>query len=387
MVQKYKLVLSNTYGHPNVGDEAILHSMLVELSSSLKNPELSVLTLYPELTAFRHPAARAVASGVFNGSSATWRTIKEADAFILGGGGIIQDKTSLGNLLFHLSRVMMAVISGTPVISYGLGVGPLQTKVGRLLTAVLLSRAHTLCVRDQISADLLQQIGVSQTKIQVTADPALLLEVSDHTPKLVQDIQKLKQQCGYLVGVSLRPFDTHYRLFKKRRQSVSSIQPLFESVVKNVRLFAQETSAGVVFFSMHPGQDNEVGQLFLERMGSLPSLFVPGDTLPTQMLAAIKAVDMLIGMRLHAIIFATRTAVPAIALAYQPKVTGFMEMAGQSPLVVSTTNRSNDELRTVILKVWQEREKIRTDSNQILPELQFRARKNTDAVIELLSKK
>jgi polysaccharide pyruvyl transferase WcaK-like protein len=137
-----KIVLSNTYGHLNVGDEAILSSMISTISSSIRNVRITVVSRRPKITQKNHPHVQVIHSGVIkDGLKKTVRAIKNADLLIAGGGRGIQDSTNLGNLLFHLSRPLVAYFCGIPFICYALGVGPLRNKIDRFTGPLIFNNA------------------------------------------------------------------------------------------------------------------------------------------------------------------------------------------------------------------------------------------------------
>jgi polysaccharide pyruvyl transferase WcaK-like protein len=171
--KRYRVVLSNTYGHPNIGDEAILASMIFDLESNIKNVKIEILSRLPELTKNNHPNLAVIKSGVFDGIISTIKSIKSADLLVIGGGGIIQDSSSFGNLLFHLCRATIAILVGTPFICYGIGIGPLNSLISRSLTAAILRKARIIMVRDFISSKLLIDIGIPKNLVRITADPVL----------------------------------------------------------------------------------------------------------------------------------------------------------------------------------------------------------------------
>src|SRR5690606_37826079 len=74
-------------------------------------------------------------------------------------------------------RVFLARARNTPVVGLGLGVGGLETRLGHRLTRSAMRGVAALSVRDQASADLLEQVGVPGAI--VAADPAFALEAPD----------------------------------------------------------------------------------------------------------------------------------------------------------------------------------------------------------------
>src|SRR4029450_14069474 len=90
--------------------------------------------------------------------------------FILGGGGILYDEAAA----VYLREVSMAQEHHVPVLVYAVSAGPLHDPAARTLIRDTLSRADAVTVRERRAQQLLEEVGVRD--IEVTADPALLLE-------------------------------------------------------------------------------------------------------------------------------------------------------------------------------------------------------------------
>ena len=387
MARKHKLVLSNTYGHPNIGDDAIVDSMVDNLLSVLDDVDISVLTLFPQRTQQNQPAVRAVKSGVFAGIMSTIHRICEADLLIVGGGGIIQDQTSLGNLLFHLSRPVIARLCGTPFICYAIGVGPLRTKIAAILTALVLSKAEKILVRDQLSADLLLKIGLSSSQILVTADPVLILEFPTEVPEIpvYQQLQSIRKRNSRLVGISLRPEHSSYKLIPGKVAEPDSSERFFDTFVSVAQCLIQEWDAHIVFFFMHPNQDDPLG-LRLAKILDRPDriIFISGTTLPKDMMSLVSCVDVMIGMRLHTLIFSARSAVPMIGLSYDPKVEGFMRLIGQSDYILGSDQWKFGCIMQLVERIFENKELISKKIRANLPALQAASKRNISEITKVV---
>jgi len=381
-----RIVLSNTYGHPNVGDEAILTSMISVISESIRNVQITVLSRRPRVTEKNHPYVQVIHSGVIKGVLKTLRAIKDADLLIIGGGGIIQDSTSLGNLLFHLSRPLIAWLCRTPFVCYSLGVGPLRTKVARFLVSLILRKAIHITVRDQSSGDLLSQIGIPPRRVRCTADPAFLLKYPKDPLEniMYRKIYRLKQQGKPVVGISLRPFTSTYNLLGHGSYE-KNYGKLPDIMVDVSKFLIDEIDANFVFFSMHPEQDDVLGELFLKNIDDPDrSVFVPGSLSPAEMLSAIGLSDLFIGMRLHALIFASMSLVPLIALSYQPKVEGVMKLLGQEDYIVQPPKWNVENLVTMVRKAWDKRISIKSEIGLRIPSLQDNAWEDVESIVSIL---
>lgn len=386
MTKDYRLVLSNTYGHPNVGDDAILTSMIERLSANL-NAHITLLSIFEQRTSRIYPTVRTVKSGVLTGLPSTVRAIRDADLLIIGGGSIIQDLSSLGNLLFHLSRARIAERVGTPFMCYAVGIGPLRAKISRLITANTLKNAESILVRDKKSAMLLDDLGIRGEIVEVTADPALLLDFPTTTSseELFRKLRRIKHSDIPVVGISLRPAVDGYRFLSRAPILSHSSEHIINLVAGISREVKRAWDAHIVFFSMHPDQDDHIGQFFIEKLDCPGNVtFVPGTLRPKDMLAAIGLADVFIGMRLHSLIFAARSSIPSIALSYSPKVSGFMELLQQGQFALSPSDWQHTHIVDLLELLRGDSGEIRQHIRIRVAELQKRAARNTEVVRQLL---
>ncbi len=104
------------------------------------------------------------------------------------------------------------------------------------------------------------------------------------------------------------------------------------------------------------------------------------------LLSIIAGCDMMVGMRLHALILAAAAGVPSVALAYDPKVTAFMQASGQSDAVYDLNTPNLDALTDLLACVWAERS-IRAHALQAaLPGLRAQAARNIEIALGLVAR-
>ena len=66
---------------------------------------------------------------------------------------------------------------------------------------------------------------------------------------------------------------------------------------------------------------------------------------------------LILGMRLHSIIYAAASAVPCIGIAYETKVSGFLEYIGQ-PYVLPIDGLDAVTIERSVTEVWEKRKTI-----------------------------
>lgn len=380
-----RIVLSNSYGTANVGDEAILTVLAEELAE--RDCHVDILTFTPDDTAAKHRGARAVRSGVLSGALETFHAIRNADALVVGGGGILQDATSFGNLLFHVSRTVMARVAGTPFVISGVGVGPLKRRLSRRLTLWACSKAQSVDVRDDYSAALLHEIGVGPGSVQTMADFAHLLpahrrdEMEPQGRQLLDSLRSLRGDGRKLIGLSLRP---PVGDAARRARLSAADQAQLDEMARLADALVEEHDAELVLLSMHPEQDDRIAELLLQRMDLKDYVTaIPGRLAPKTIKGVIADLDLVVGTRLHSLIFAASHSVPLIALAYDAKVAAYAESLGLGELVLPPKDWAVETVTETSRRALGAAPGIAAQLSQAVPARILAARESIDKICAL----
>ncbi|MBE0475696.1 MAG: polysaccharide pyruvyl transferase family protein [Coriobacteriia bacterium] len=360
--------ITGSYGGCNLGDEAILASMVTQLRASLPGVEISVFTPDPEDTLTRHGVERAPYN-VGVGRDDLLSEIEGLDLLIVGGGGILYDYW----LQEHLREMQLALEAGVRVMVYAVGVGPLaDSSIKRALTQALL-QADAITVRDLRSRHALEKLGVDG-RVLVTADPALLLK-----PEPLPDDALTREGLTdkeRVVGMSVR--------------EPGPAAPDIDVEVYHAQLagaadyMIERFDADVVFVPLEPQvQDVRHSHAVISKMQRPQRASVlKGEYSSQQLLSLVRHLNFAVGMRLHFLIFAALQRVPFVALPYASKVMGFVEeLQMETPPL---QNLSIGQLLAYIDRSWDRQEALRSLVDRGLPQLQERARDNNRLVIQVL---
>jgi polysaccharide pyruvyl transferase CsaB len=353
----------------NLGDEAILEGILTELRASV-DAEVTVFSRNPPDTLARHRVERAVNARALTRKEVT-PLIRELDLLVLGGGGILFD----GEAEAYLREVLVAHEASVPVMLYAVSAGPLQTTASRraVRDALDAQPGTVITVRDRLGLRLLEDVGVT-SEVQLTADPALLLEPEELSPAALKaegvDLDRP------VVGFSVRepgPAAPHIdpeQYYGLLANAADFVVERFDAEVVFVPMekFDVQHSHGVVAHMRFP----EKAEILRRRYSS------------RQILDLMGRFDFAVGMRLHFLIFAALRGTPFSALPYASKVTGLLEDLGMDTPPLETIGIG--QLIGRIDRKWDTREEIRARIGERVPALKERARLSNQALLRLLER-
>ncbi|MCR5482445.1 MAG: polysaccharide pyruvyl transferase family protein, partial [Clostridia bacterium] len=171
----YKILISGYYGFNNIGDESILSAVVDNLKEKLDDIQITVLSQNPESTAEKYDVRSVNRKSVRSIFSA----VRQCDLLISGGGSLLQDATSSRSIYYYLFIMWLANLLGKKFLIYSQGIGPIKSKFNRKMTARMLGKASGIVVRDETSAEFLQEIGIPGERIVVTADPVLRIKPAE----------------------------------------------------------------------------------------------------------------------------------------------------------------------------------------------------------------
>ena len=311
------IVLSGYYGFHNVGDEAILEATVALLRQY--RPDLQLVVLSADPTHTRHCyGVEAVSRTCI---PAVIQALQRAALLVSGGGGLLQDVTGWRTVPYYLGIMKIAMLLGTRVAVYNQGIGPLERNSSRRMVKGVLSRVDFLSVRDPASAQLLRDLGI-KADIMVAADPAFSL-----VPPSRQDVEKClnkydlqPDQQNPLIALSMR-------LPPREGKSADN----FISLAREACLYLEREKGARLLFLPCQQSDVEVGRAVFEVL-SPGHRIIEKNISPREMLCLIGGMDLLLGMRLHALIFAAVCGVPCVGLPYDPKVSAMLKLLGKEEI-------------------------------------------------------
>jgi polysaccharide pyruvyl transferase CsaB len=365
-----KIGITGSYGGLNLGDEAILQSMLEQIREELPDAEITVFSRDAEDTKRRHKVERAVAVRKLARNEVV-PEIERLDLLLFGGGGIIYD----ADARVYLREVQVAKERGVPVMLFAVGAGPLANPTVQVAVREALEGVAAITVREKSAQQLLEEAGV-RGKVIVTADPALLLK-PEPLPRNVLRVEGLEGK-KRLIGMSVR----------EPGVAAPDLDPnVYHALIANAADFMVDRfDAEVVFVPMERSVlDSQHSHAVIAKMlRAQRARVLNGEFTSGQLLSLMGHFSFAVGMRLHFLIFAALRGVPFVALPYAGKVAGFLEdlKLPAPPLNLVNPGRLCAHLDWS----WDERRELRNSLKKSLPALQDRSRETMKVMLEVLGR-
>lgn len=339
-LEERELVIIGNYGAMNLGDEAILAGVLreikkeswqIEVFGESVHLEVTVLSYNPWETRRIHGVeshyllpfgVRSWLRGIFQLEFfKTLMVLKKADLVLMGGGGLFSDESWMAIRLWSF-QIAWARFFRKPFVMYGQSVGPLRSRWARKKVGRIFEAARSITVRDEKSRDFLKKCSVSK-EIKVQPDAALGLkgaaEIENRAGQMREWLSENSLKKYSFVVVALR----RWAGFTHEKQ---------HELARFLDWISQKHSLGIVFVPFcQLGQNDElVEQEVFQLMKKKEAVVLrPYDNDFWMIMALIKEAKMLIGMRLHSLIFSEIVGTAIIGIAYSEKVSSFLRSIGK----------------------------------------------------------
>jgi len=346
-----KIMISGYYGFNNTGDEAILKSMVGAFKEKISQMKITVLSQNPLQTSQTYQVKAINRLHLID----IMRCLRDTNLFISGGGGLLQDSTGKGwSILYYLGLILVAKTVKVPVMIYAQGIGPVNKQINKKLMKWILNKVDLITVRDKSSKELLENLGVVKPSIYVNSDPVFLLKkkniknIIDRHPLIQQLINSDNRP---LIGISVREYKGN------GLDSKSIFAQAADYLVENYQ-------AKIIFLPFKFDEDVYSSEEILSLMKNKAEV-LKIKLEPEELLSVLSRLSLLVGVRLHSIIFCSMANIPFVAFNYDPKVKYFVEDLGLSELLleigedislkniqekVEYIRENNDKIKDILLE-------------------------------------
>jgi polysaccharide pyruvyl transferase WcaK-like protein len=314
------------FGWKNVGDDAMLYSILEELFRLDPNASISVLSPCPVTipstqqnhVTFVKPKILAVLKGIWNAST-----------FVLGGGTHFSDYGKAVNAfkvnILLLSLIMYAKILRKRVLIISNGFGPLETVSGNVLVKGACKLSDRICVRDQISYKYLVDWRL-QHKGRLAFDISVLLDKYDCTENITDPKENI-------LGLSVTPV---HEIYHNNKDKDDILIKKLSGPINN--WLDKNPNAEVWLFTFHgKSRDDDIWITESLRQSIKPTSrvrIIPYSQDPREVLSNVGKCSAFIGMKYHSCVFAYINQLPLLIIDYHPKCRAFGKEIGLSDTAI-----------------------------------------------------
>lgn len=395
MDKPLKILLILVHSTQNAGDLALLKVSIYQLRKIFKNPSFTISANYPDEIWYEENSYKVVSSPIsLIGKSKNIPSGVQFIKFILSLiitlmffmkiRFFIPKKWDLllseyessdvvvavpGNQIFSTGRlgwpfpvsifcIILAHLFRKPFYVLPQSIGPFRRWWEKILIRYAYSKAKLIFLRDQVSMEIAQQIGLPKDKVVFAPDPAIALEQSKK-----ETAREFLYKYGWnpekpSLGVTIiapmgrflntRELENYYLVLastlvricsKWDLQVVFFIQVSGPTEVENDRI-----PTSLIYSKIHP---------------QIKAIFIDEVLTPEMLKACYGEMDMFLASRLHSGIFSISMGVPTVFIGYLTKTVGFLKAIGLDKYGLTLNDLyEKDILLKVLDEVWLSRNEI-----------------------------
>ena len=397
-----KILIIGSAGH-NKGSLSVIKSTVKMLEKEFPGADISLLSVFPEtdskqcgVTALRYPVLplglfaklRRIPSLLqcilltilrrFLRVDMNW--LVEADRFglleayaktdiiVFCGTDNISDTYGgfFGLIQTLYTDIFIGVLMKKPIIVHATQIGPFQGglsgKICVFFTKLILNEVNLITVRDKYSRRKLHEMRVNKPLIQLTADPAFLLEPAPFERiKQILSTEGIDINAEPLVGINTSALIYRYA---KGSGLEEKLKKYIELMSRIVSYMIERLDATVVLvphvFGPRENDDRIIAGKISHRVPHKHNLkSITNEYTPEELKGIIGQFDLFISTRMHPLIHAISMCTPVIGIDYTFKTGELMKRVGQERRACHIRNLDYNELISKIDATYSARDKVR----------------------------
>ena len=354
------IMISGYYGTGNFGDDITLDAIIRNISQQYP---LKSITVLGHTNQSIYDDSRIHTLHRFD----LWHILplmKRTKLFLLGGGSLLQDKTSNRSIFYYLFMLHHAHKFGCKTMVYSNGIGPIYKKAHKRQLAKLLPKVDRITIRDKASYEYLQSIGV--TNAILTADEAYNYPPNAKDLSLSTDLPEGKK----VLLVNLRTTAAH------TNETYKCIASAINTVAKKYELYPMLLPAQY--------EQDKAPLKTVSAQLKCPHHLFDKPLNNAQIITLIQNCDYMLAERLHPIIFAAIMKKPFTCIVYDPKIQAVAEQFGMLNFSVRAEDIQTKELADKLGKMIENADNIHALLSPVIAKLTDAARRNSEIAGELL---
>lgn len=271
-------------------------------------------------------------------------------------------------LIYNVMSILPALWLQCPVVKMPQALGPFQNPINRLAAKAILPRLALICARGQQTASHLAALNL--TNYAAYPDIAFSLRTTAADQQTAKDF--IPPATTKVIGVS--PSQVVYNLCRRKRIP-------YLPILKQTIEILLETDCRVVIFA-HSGRsgttkrhNNDLPLLdeFSQMLSPDPRVSIVRDELTAaELRELIRACDVLLVSRFHALISAICTMTPTVTLGWSHKYDEVLQAFGIEQYSIDCAEIDADKLVDLVRQVDQDKDAIIERIRKTLPQIHDR---------------
>jgi polysaccharide pyruvyl transferase WcaK-like protein len=378
-------LLGNNSGR-NLGDAAILSSILNSFQQELPTAEFLVPSIKPEFindNYCQYFNVRGVDVRPLTGSIRllgipTIRALAKSDIAMICDGIIFGHKLfSVHNFLITLFfLVPWARYFNCKIVAYCCGIGPFPNQLSKWMARRLLNSCDLIIMREEESKRVAERLGVTKP-IEVRGDIAFLNPVSQkpQAEKILDSLGVNRSQP--LIGLNVTPYIDSWL---KKNERLKSPEQFLDTVAQGFEYAFRRMGdqPQYIVFSCSP-MDEEYSRR-LGRMLEAP-VVTNTDYLSHDIQSVMRECQLLVGMRFHSLVLASSVGVPIVGMIYAPKVRDLFQFLDCKDTALELIDITPEVLAEIVVTAWAGRDILRGRQQPVIESLRSAASSSVREVV------
>jgi len=338
-----RIFIYGHYGWKNTGDDAMVYVLLRELHILYPTATFAILSrkgiIVPSETKNLVKFVKLTPQNVF-------QEIMRSSIFILGGGTHFHDHGIKIKQLKMLSKnfivFTLVKLFCKRIYLISIGVEPLSTTWGRFLSKQIYRLADFISVRDKLSYDILEEMGLNN-KVTLSFDLAALLQ-----PLSTDDNSLVKRRNMKILGISILPF------FEIYHGNSEKDCMFIREIAKGLNQWLKRDFQSLIYLFVFKGKSENDDVFFTEMLQKQLNQtervkLISYNPDPVEMMSQVAQCHAFVGMRYHSCVFAYLTNTALLVINYFRKCQALAEDIGLSKhAVMSLEEILNGEFGTYL---------------------------------------
>ncbi|MCM3652935.1 polysaccharide pyruvyl transferase family protein [Metabacillus litoralis] len=386
------ILIINAHSSKNKGDAGIVLSMIDSIEKNIPNAKIKIKTRFPEIDKHTYdvPVHECVANISVDPDESKVTKIKSAlemlkiiysknqridedyewaDVVVSCGGGFLLSHRFSPALLQHLVQLKIAFDYNKPVVIYAQSIGPFYNNIMQKVSKRILDKVDNIFIRENISKTWLEKISCTNKNINVVSDSAFCMkdQQSDYVDQLFAELKK--DHNGPIIGLTARDWN-----FPEMNDKALHRKKYVESMQQAIIHFENKYGAKVLLMPQVLGpndfnDDRIISREILSGIVSKNSQLIDYDFNPRELKYFYSKLDMFIGTRMHSNIFSLSSYVPTVAINYEHKTRGIMELLELDEYVLEINHIEPNDLISVAEKCWENNASLRQELKIKIPDV------------------